>query len=253
MSSKESKGYLIVASRRINYYQAGIMLAQSIKDYYPDAKICLVTEERFCDGRESIAEHLIFCGGGRREKLWALSQTPFDITMYLDADMDCVHEDISKAFDELGERDLVFTDLPRKFSWLWNGWSFGKDDEYNLKICGAVVLYDIRKPQVREFLEDWYSLYLAQQEEWWPEKADGTPDYETYPRSFRKWDQFTIWWMTEKSDKYKDLNVGFFKEPLRWNFWLYLECREETQDPVVLKHYSARMKKAEPFEFEDIL
>lgn len=246
-----TKGYLIVASKNVNFYQSAIMLIESIKDYHPEARVCLVTEERFCDGRESVADHLLHCGDDSREKLWALYNTPFDITFYLDADMECVHEDIAKVFDELGDRDLVFTDLPENLKFLWNGWHFGKDKEHNLKICGAVCLYDIRKPMVRKFLEDWHSFFLQQRYDWWPTNEKGLPDYETYPKRYRYWDQFSLWWMTEMDTQYSDLSIGFFDDPLRWNFWLALEGRERHQpeNPIVLRHYSAKMKKKEPFEF----
>ena len=58
MIKKPSKGYLVVASRKPNFYSLAINCIESIKDYYPDAKCCLVTEEKFLDGREDIADDL---------------------------------------------------------------------------------------------------------------------------------------------------------------------------------------------------
>jgi hypothetical protein len=249
----ETKGYLIVASRYINFYQSGMMLMESIKDYNPDAKVCFVTEERFCDGREQIADHLLYCGNGKREKLWALTRTPFDITMYLDADMECVHEDISKIFDELGDHDLMFTDLPEHRSEIFNDWGFGDKGQYHFNLCGAVCLYDIRKPKVKEFLEEWYQLYLDCHDlNWWPKNENGEHDYINYPKGFRLWDQFPLWWLTEKEDKYKDLNIGVFEDGLRWNYWLRLEEIEYPVNPIVLRHMSAMMKKTKLFTFREI-
>ena len=57
---KPSKGYLVVASKKPNFYSLAINCIESIKDYYPDAKCCLVTEEKFLDGREYVADDLIF-------------------------------------------------------------------------------------------------------------------------------------------------------------------------------------------------
>ena len=65
-----SNGYLVVASRKESFYRLAINCLESLKDYYPDARCCLVTEERFLDGREYVADDLIFCGGNVREKLW---------------------------------------------------------------------------------------------------------------------------------------------------------------------------------------
>ena len=40
-----------------------------------------------------------------------MAQSPYDITMYLDADMDCEHEDICKVWDEMKDNDMVFHEL----------------------------------------------------------------------------------------------------------------------------------------------
>ena len=57
MDSKEpSRGYLIVASRTKEFYRMGINLIRSLKEFYPEAKVCFVTEKLFCDGNESIAD-----------------------------------------------------------------------------------------------------------------------------------------------------------------------------------------------------
>lgn len=248
--SQPTKGYLLVASRHINFYQSALYLMDSIRDFNPDAKICFVTEERFCDGRESVADVVLHCGGGKREKLWALFNTPFDITMYLDADMECVHEDISTIFDQLGDNDLMFTDLPEHRSHIFTDWRFGQDGQYNFHLCGAVCLYDIRKPKVREFLEEWQSLYEAgQNDDWWPLMGNGNPDYINYPRGFRHWDQFSLWWLTEKEEKYSDLKIGILPDALRWNYWISLEEFEYPENPIILRHMSAKMKKDIPFSF----
>ena len=65
MKSK-NRGYLVVGSRKPNYYKLAINLLESVKDYNPKAKTCLVTEERFLDGRESVADHVILCNGHYR-------------------------------------------------------------------------------------------------------------------------------------------------------------------------------------------
>ena len=106
MIKKPSKGYLVVASRKPNFYSLAINCIESIKDYYPDAKCCLVTEEKFLDGREDIADDLIFCDDHYRAKLWGMANSPYDITMYIDADSEIEHEDIATVFDELNNKDL---------------------------------------------------------------------------------------------------------------------------------------------------
>ena len=96
-----NNGYLVVASRKKSFYRLAINCLESLKDYYPDARCCLVTEEKFLDGREDIADDLIFCDNHYRAKLWGMANSPYDITMYIDADSEIEHEDIAIVFDEI--------------------------------------------------------------------------------------------------------------------------------------------------------
>ena len=69
-----SKGYVVVASRKKFFYISALNLIESIREFYPDAKVCLVTEERFLDGREKIADEVVFCDNHKRAKLWGMAQ-----------------------------------------------------------------------------------------------------------------------------------------------------------------------------------
>ena len=40
-----------------------------------------------------------------------MTKSPYDLTMYIDADMECEHEDIEHVFDELGDHDVMFSAL----------------------------------------------------------------------------------------------------------------------------------------------
>lgn len=228
-------GYLVVASRKYSYYKLAINCLESIKDYYPEANLCLVTEEKFCDGRERIADHVIHTQESHyRSKLWGMSQTPFDVTMYVDADMECAHEDISKVFDLLGDNDMMFKGIPEKI------WPLVKDVVFPggmFKYCGAVCLYR-SSPLVNDFMKDWYEYYKGQYGgTWWPTKEDGvTFDTDLYPYHLRQWDQFTLWWLTEKEEKYKDLKTELFDDDTeRLNAWDSLErLGLEPEDPILL-------------------
>ena len=110
--AEKSKGYVIVASNKINFYRYAINLAESILDYYEDAKITLFCEEwMFEEQHRDLFDQVIWCGNHYREKLWGMAKTPYDITMYLDADMECEHEDIAKVFDQLGDNEILLTAL----------------------------------------------------------------------------------------------------------------------------------------------
>lgn len=240
---EKSKGFLVVASKNQNFYTYAVNLIESVKDFYPEAKVCLCTEERFLDGREEIADDLLFCDSHYRAKLWALPRSPYDITMYIDADMDCEHEDVATIWDEMKDYDLVFHELTQERAKYYTIKDFncqGKSETFRL--CGGVALYDLTKPMVKEFLQEWWDLYYEQQGGMW--RPEGFSD-DTW-NNLRDFDQTTLWWLTEKMDKYKDLNIGIFYDDIRWNFfsqYAYEGLKSiEGKDPI-LRHYSGSLHK----------
>ena len=142
-----SKGFVVVASKNINFYTYAINLIESIKDYHPEARVCLVTEERFLDGREDVADDLIFCDNHYRAKLWGMANSPYDMTMYIDADMECEHEDIATVWDDMKDYDMVFHELTEERGRYYAVREFlyeGKTEQYRL--CGGVCLYNSSNP-----------------------------------------------------------------------------------------------------------
>jgi len=242
MPSKKTEGYLIVASKDSIYYDWACNLLDGIKDFYPEAKICLVTEERFIDNRADQADIILFCDGNYRAKLWGMANTPWDVTFYLDADMEIIHEDISKVFSELGESDLVLTTLQDEHYHIFADGNFpgGK-----FTLCGAVCLY--RKSElVDQFMQEWYDLFCVQHvRDWWPLNAYGQPDYELYPSRLHVWDQFTLWWLVNKEPKYSALIIGEFEDNLKYNRWGVLSRVDfpVAEDTVLLHLSSSATKK----------
>jgi hypothetical protein len=241
MPSKKTKGYLIVASKDSIYYDWACNLLDGIKDFYPEAKICLVVEERFLDHRADQADEIIFCDGHYRAKLWGMANSPWDITFYIDADMEIIHEDISKVFDDLGDSDLVFTTLQPEHYHIFADVYFpgGK-----FELCGGVCLY--RKSElVDQFMQDWYDIYVDQHVgRWWPLNDEGHYDYELYPRNLTVWDQFTLWWLVNKEPKYASLIVGEFANNEKWNWWSILDPTDFPRpEDTVLVHMSSAATK----------
>jgi len=243
--SEPTKGYVIVASRKKFFYVSAINLMESIKDYYPEAQITFVVEEKFLDGQERIADNVIFCDDHARAKLIGMAKSPYDITFYVDADIECEHEDIATIFDKLDGHDLMFTGLPadRHYCYaevFFEGARKPDGTKAGFELCGGVCLYDMRKPLVRSFMQDWYDLTVAQYGKvWWPTLEDGvTEDLENYPATLKRWDQFSLWWLVNKEPKYKDLKVGILEDDARWNFYSKYKY-DHNKDPVVLRHYSS--------------
>jgi hypothetical protein len=243
MEPKEpSKGYLIVASRTKEFYKMGINLIRSLKEFYPEAQVCFVTEKLFCDGEEVIADHLFYCGDHNREKLWALHQTPFDITMYIDADCEILHEDIQNAFEMLDGHDLMFTPLTEERSHYFKS---SKWDNGKLELNGGVFVYDIRNTLVKNFMTDWDEYYKQQQlDVWWPDMKNGKPDYDKHPEHLKPWDQFTLWWLINKNPKYKNIKLKLFEEDERWNWYSsYKDYENKSGKDIIVYHYSSTANK----------
>ena len=236
--TEPTKGYVLVASKKINFYRYAINLAESILDYYEDAKITLFTEPwMFEEGHRELFDNVEWCSDHYRAKLDGMARSPYDITAYLDVDMEVEHEDIANIFDELDDNDVMFSELTDDRSYVYAEREFDTPDgPAKFTLCGGIALYDMRKEIVREFMTDWWELTKAQMDDqWWP---DG------YADSLKSWDQFSLWWLTEKDPKYKDLKVAIFKDDLRWNYYnAFNWAITQPEGPVVIRHYSCGLEK----------
>jgi len=94
-------------------------------------------------------------------------------------------------------------------------------------------------------MQDWYDYFVKQDNStWWPLNEQGQFDYALYPQELARWDQFTLWWLTEKVDKYKELKVGIFEDDLKWNYWALLDrVKHPMADDVVIHHLSCQANK----------
>ena len=236
--SEKSKGYVLVASNKINFYRYAINLAESILDYYADAKITLFCESwMFEEKHRELFDNVFECSDHYRAKLEGMVKTPYDITAYLDADMECEHEYISKVFDELDDYDVVFSELTDDRDYCYAEREFDSPEgKIKFTLCGGIVLFDNTKQIVKDFMKDWDELTKAQMGGgWWP---------EGYPESLKQWDQFSLWWVATKMDKYKNLKIGIFKDDLRWNYYNALNWAvTRPEGPVILRHYSCGLDK----------
>jgi hypothetical protein len=219
-------GFIIVASQFYEYYEAAHMLIDSLLDYMPEANIALFAHEQWtksdsrCDDLYMVHD----CPNHVRAKLWALPKTPFDKTVYLDADTFVEHEDVSKMFDF--DSDLVFTNI-RPYA--------GKIAKFiggEMVLHGGVFGYK-STPRVLEFMEDWWQYYDKQRKgTWWPEGVE--PKHRLV-----SWDQLTLWWLTENT--YSDLDISIYEDDARWNF-VYIYKDDECKGPIVVWHYTIQLK-----------
>ena len=248
-----SRGFVFVASKKPAFYYSAINCIESIKDYYPEAKFALFTEKRFMDKRCDDLDYVFECSDHIRSKLYGMANSPFDITFYVDADTICEHEDIVTIWDQLNGNDLVFVELTKdKMAQK----SFveviapikSTGDIVDLTLCGGVCLYNSANPLIKEFMQDWWVMFQAQENEY-----NGIPDKNKFwpddlPKSMLRWDQFTLWWLVNKVDKYKGIKIRKFDDNYRWNWFTSFRLDSNgkhrlVNKPPIIIHHSASMNK----------
>ena len=202
------------------------MLIDSLLDYMPEANIALFAHDEWtkddprCEDLymvHNVPSHV-------RAKLWALSKTPFDKTVYLDADTCVMHEDVSKMFDF--DSDMIFTNI-RPYA--------GKIAKFiggEMVLHGGVFGYK-STPKVLKFMDRWWELYCEQRNgTWWPKGIAPKNKLIT-------WDQLTLWWLTE--NEYFDLDINIYKDDARFNF-VYLYKENECEGEIVVWHYTLQLR-----------
>lgn len=220
-------GFLIVASNDPGYVVGANFLAASIKDYYPESHITMfVTPQLRSQVDDDVFDMVISenVPSHIRTKLYALSRTPYtELTCYVDADMECMHEDVQNIWSEMPDDcDILITKI-RPYNGKEHKWKTGE-----MVYHGGFFLYRSNE-QTKHFMERWWQDYVKQRAEPWPYPED------VIPKSFGQWDQFTFWKLMNE-DKLP-VNVQVFKDDARWNFvnGYYLS---ETRSPIVFYHHT---------------
>lgn len=249
MNQKPNDGFLIVASKTKSFYISAKFLADSIKDYMPDAKVCLVVDEDLIDDHNDMFDHMIFTERqyDYRAKLWGMSKSPFDRTLYLDADMECCHEDVKGVFELLGDHDMMFTEIKDVQRPIFKTSTFpaGKFT-YN----GGVCLYNSSRTRVIDFMYRWWELYCLQKNDlWWPTDPDtGKWAEKRYGdrHDMKWWDQFTLWYLLNEDPEWKDMNVEIIPEGERYNEYSLFWANMRNEKGAVFRHYSRGLSKDNP-------
>lgn len=249
MKESPTKGFVIVATKTKQFLIGAQNLCESILDHYEDAKITLFTEDKWISDPEfkhyftNFDKVIPTPGDHIREKMWGMANTPYDLTFYIDADCEVVHTDIEKSFDLLEGHDMLFVELTRDASKHFAEWDWGDGEIDHLTHCGGICLYDSRNPLVVDFMNDWYYNYKNQKEHnFEPE------EYQSIPRSYRQWDQLTLWYQIWHDPKYKSIKWKFFEDNWRWNYYTSFGFNRDgthnrgVVDPVII-HYSSWMDK----------
>jgi hypothetical protein len=223
-------GFLFVASLDKKYLKSAIYSAESLRDFYPDAKIALFTHEEWLTDLDltdlfdfiytkDVPEH-------KRAKLWALDKTPFEITAYIDADMEFMHKDVQTIFDQLPEdKDILLTKIrPYAGAFVY----FDETKTEGLEDHCGLFLYR-KTDKTMAFMKEWWELYVKQNNGEW------NWDTTKYPDALRPWDQWTYWWLMNKTDF--AVKRGYFEDDARWNF-VNVYKASETDKPIIIYHHT---------------
>ena len=83
--------------------------------------------------------------------------------------MEVEREDIVNVWDELKDHDMVFAELTDDRSYIYAERDFDTPEgKAKFTLYRAVCLYDMSKPIVREFMDDWWDLtYRQMNDTWW--------------------------------------------------------------------------------------
>ena len=234
-------GFLIVASVNADYVASANFCAGSIKDYYPDAHVTMMVPKTLSHLVDRSNVDLVMDGedvpNTGRTKLYALSRTPYsNLTVYVDADMECWHEDVQNIWDEMpADADILITNI-RPYNGKEDRWPGGETIPAGRMIYhGGFFMYR-SNPQTLDFMAQWWTDYQKQTKEPWP-----YPEHECR-RSFGQWDQFTFWKLLN-IDKL-DVNVGIFKDDARWNF-VNGYRPYETNSPIIFYHHTIPSRRGQ--------
>lgn len=223
-----NNGFVYAVSRLKGFYRAAKNSAISLKDYYPEANITL-----FCGNPEWIqdSDYEIFDNiitenvpNDRRAKLWALDQTPYDLTLYIDADTEIESEEIQTIWDQIPDDvDILFT-ANRPYNAKITKLS---ETEEMTEHCG-LFLYRSNERTLK-LMRAWY-------DEYWKQQADDF-DMQHYPEQARYWDTFTMWRLLNLFDF--GVKTARFPEPdAKWNFVVGYKEEELMGQDRIIYHYT---------------
>ena len=222
-------GFLYVASVYKRFLSGAKYSALSLRDNYPEAHITLFTiKEWVTDDLYDIFDTVVFedVPNHKRTKLWALSRTPYKNTVYLDSDTEVQHKDIKLLFDNYkNNADIMLTKI-RGYGTKISEFPGGSLTDH----CGMFMYKKNKKTMA--FMKEWYDLYLKQ------ERGEWLWDTDLYPEELRPWDQWTYWWLQNKTNL--KIKREFLDDDVRWNF-LNTYRKDETDKPIVVHHYTLKL------------
>lgn len=237
-NKNHSKGFLYVASVYVWYYETAVYSANTLKDFYPDAHITLFTHEKFVDKKADVFDNVITnIPVHHRTKMWGCARTPYDRTVYIDADSFIMHRDIKTIHEHLDDCDMFFTPVTpytvSNIKYAYMDRALTQVPNYH----GAVYGYH-NSPLILDFMQTWYDDYIIQKSTpGWKYAKDHVPEWKPF-------DMFTLWRLTNKKEpeysRFHNLNIK--KLPLRYNTTA-AHAPEDKKRPVIHQIDKSTLKR----------
>lgn len=222
MDSQLNNGVVYAASIDKKFTLAAKNSVFSLKEHFPSVNATLYVHADVVDQEcYELFDNVVVDNvpNDARAKLWALSQTPYDTTLYLDADTVIVDDEITTVFDQLDDQDIIFT-LIRPY----NSNPKGYLDDPRYKYHGGVFLYN---RNCIKFMKQWWDR--------WCKGTQGAWNYE-FPERMRNWDQFYLFYLINYTNH--NLKIGTFPEDARWNFVSGYTNDELNGKSPIIQHYT---------------
>ncbi len=230
--NETSNGYLYVASKDDRYLTSAIVSCETLKEYYPQAHVTLVTEPDFFDPSlmDIFDDVILGPSNNKRLKLWGLANSPYERTLYIDADCVIRHPDIAIVHDLLGDADIMLTRI-RPYAGAFVYFPGGKLEDH----CGVILFNN--KEHTKTFMQKWWELWLLQESGEWKWDTTQYPD-----KDLRPWDQWSYWWLMNKTDS--AIRREYFPEPdARWNFVNTYKSNECKPEDIVIYHHTINLRR----------
>ena len=153
---RTDEGFVVVATQLKPYLTAAQMLADGLKEFAPDHPVICYTETKWVnDPGNHIFDKVV--GGmpqSNRAKLFALRQSPFDITCYLDSDMMCIHPDAPLVFKGLKDGyDMAWTKI-RTYAAAKTWWN-----KFELKVPHGGMCLFRKSKRLNSFMNQWWDKW----------------------------------------------------------------------------------------------
>lgn len=227
---QSKQGFIYVASLQKRYYHYAVYSATTLKDFYPEAQVTLFTHENFLDKTSDIFDTVITdIPIYYRTKMWAMARTPYEKTIYIDADSFIAKKSIRNMHDLLDDCDIFFGPptvyTVANFKWAYLDRKMTIVPKYHGGICGFN-----RNEKTIDFMQTWYDEYIKQVcNPEWPYDKDHDPKWKVF-------DMFTLWRMTNglnsEFDRFKNINIKLIDKK-------YTACsahkEEDRRDAVILQ------------------